>query len=148
MTFRAPHSTRSPLSSDRSRAPGQTAATAPRAIERGFEGLWSDVRQKPAAKEAPGWDQSFLSLFYTDRSGSYRKGMPLWFANGTDASTGKVITTPIAASDRRDSDAPWPFRGARDFHTLMGGDVSIATGINNTARFPYLEPEHNPGFGD
>lgn len=62
--------------------------------------------------------------------------MPLWFANGTDATTGnRVITTPIAAPDRRDSQSPWPFRGARDFHTLMGGDVSIATAINNTARF-------------
>jgi hypothetical protein len=111
------------------------------AIERGFEDLWSDVRQKPAAKGAPGWDKSFLSLFYIDRAGSYRKGMPLWFANGTDATTGnRVITTPIAAPDRRDSGSPWPFRGARDFHTLMGGDVSIATAINNTARFSYLEP--------
>ena len=111
------------------------------AIERGFQDLWSDVRQKPAAKGAPGWDQSFLSLFYIDRAGSYRKGMPLWFANGTDATTGnRVITTPIAAPDRRDSDSPWPFRGARDFHTLMGGDVPISTAINNTARFPYLEP--------
>jgi hypothetical protein len=80
-------------------------------------------------------------LFYTDRAGSYRKGMPIWFANGTDATTGnRVITTPIAAPDRRDSGSPWPFRGARDFHILMGGDVSIATAINNTARFPYLEP--------
>jgi hypothetical protein len=64
------------------------------AIERGFEDLWSDVRQKPEARGAPGWDQSFLSLFYTDRAGDYRKGMPLWFANGTDATTGnRVITT-------------------------------------------------------
>ena len=111
------------------------------AIEHGFEDLWSDVRQKPEVKGAPGWDQAFLSLFYTDRAGSYRKGMPIWFANGTDATTGnRVITTPIAAPDRRDSGSPWPFRGARDFHILMGGDVSIATAINNTARFPYLEP--------
>jgi hypothetical protein len=111
------------------------------AIEHGFEDLWSEVRQKSAAKGAPGWDQPFLSLFYTDGAGTYRTGMPLWFANGTDATTGnRVITTPIAAPDRRDSEAAWPFRGARDFHTLMRGDVSIATAINNTARFPYLEP--------
>jgi hypothetical protein len=111
------------------------------AIERGFEDLWGEVRRKLAPKDAPGWDQPFLSLFYTDRAGTYRKGMPLWFANGTDATTGnRVITTPIAAPDGRESRLPWPFRGSRDFHTLMGGDVSIATAINNTARFPYLEP--------
>jgi hypothetical protein len=111
------------------------------AIEHGFEDLWSDVRQKSTLKGALEWDQPFLSLFYTDRAGTYRRGMPLWFANGTDATTGnRVITTPIRAPDRRDSVLPWPFRGARDFHTLMGGDVSIATAINNTARFPYLEP--------
>ena len=111
------------------------------AIEHGFEDLWSDVRQESGPKDMPGWDQPFLSLFYTDRTGTYRKGMPLWFANGTDATTGnRVITTPIGAPDRQGNMSPWPFRGARDFHTLMGGDVSISTAINNTARFPYLEP--------
>ena len=111
------------------------------AIEHGFENLWSDVRQASGPKDMPGWDQSFLSLFYTDHAGTYRKGMPLWFANGTDATTGnRVITTPIGAPDRQGNMSPWPFRGARDFHTLMGGDVSISTAINNTARFPYLEP--------
>ena len=110
------------------------------AIERGFEGLWSEVRQRPS--EGGGeMGQPFLSLFYTDRAGSYRKGMPLWFANGTDATTGnRVITTPIAAPEGRASPSPWPFRGARDFHVLMGGDVPVSTAINNTARFPYLEP--------
>ena len=111
------------------------------AIERAFEDLWSQVRRKPEASAAAEWDQPFLSLFYTDRSGSYRKGMPLWFANGTDATTGnRVITTPIAAPEGRADPSPWPFRGARDFHVLMGGDVPVSTAINNTARFPYLEP--------
>jgi hypothetical protein len=42
---------------------------------------------------------------------SYRNGMPLWFANGSDATTGnRVITTPIAAPERRASGSPWPFR--------------------------------------
>jgi hypothetical protein len=105
------------------------------AIERAFEDLWSQLHK------APKWDRPFLSLFYTDGAGTYRNGMPLWFANGTDATTGnRVITTPIAAPPGPDSSWPWPFRGARDFHTLMHADVSIATAINNTARFPYLEP--------
>jgi hypothetical protein len=105
------------------------------AIERAFEDLWSQLHK------ARKWDRPFLSLFYTDGAGTYRNGMPLWFANGTDATTGnRVITTPIAAPPGPDSSWPWPFRGARDFHTLMRADVSIATAINNTARFPYLEP--------
>jgi hypothetical protein len=113
---------------------GGDSATA---IEQGFTDLWDDVRP-PAA---PGWDTPFLSLFYTDGKGTYRPGMPLWFANGTDATTGnRVITTPIAAPSDPESKSPWPFRGARDFHVLMHADVSIATAINNTARFPYLEP--------
>ena len=111
------------------------------AIEHGFEDLWSRALQKSPLKGAPDWDQPFLSLFYTDNTGSYRSGMPLWFANGTDATTGnRVITAPILAPDKQDSRSPWPFRGARDFHTLMSGDVPISTAINNTARFPYLEP--------
>ena len=113
---------------------GGDSATA---IEQGFTDLWDDVRP-PAA---PRWDEPFLSLFYMDGKGTYRPGMPLWFANGTDATTGnRVITTPIAAPLNAESKAPWPFRGARDFHVLMHADVSIATAINNTARFPYLEP--------
>jgi hypothetical protein len=111
------------------------------AIEHGFEDLWGAARQKSPLKGVPEWDRPFLSLFYTDSTPTYRRGMPLWFANGTDATTGnRVITSPIGAPDKRDSALPWPFRGARDFHTLMGGDVSIATAINNTARFSYLEP--------
>jgi hypothetical protein len=105
------------------------------ALEHAFSRLWEDVRPNGSLP----WDKSFLSLFYTDNAGTYRKGMPLWFANGTDATTGnRVITAPIApqGSDERS----WPFRGARDFHSLMHADVRIETAINNTARFPYLEP--------
>ena len=111
------------------------------AIEQGFEDLWSRALQQSPLNGAPVWDRPFLSLFYTDKTGIYCSAMPLWFANGTDATTGnRVITTPIRAPDQWNGGLPCPFRGARDFHTLMGGDVSIATAINNTARFPYLEP--------
>src|SRR5262249_18481624 len=107
------------------------------AIENGFADLWEASRPRAT----PDWDQPFLSLFYSDRAATYRPGMPLWFANGTDATTGnRVITTPIAAPTAPSTAAPWPFRGARDFHALMKSDISIATAINNTARFPYLEP--------
>ena len=110
------------------------------AMEHGFEDLWNKVRET-TPRTLKGWDKPFLSLFYTDPPGTYRRGMPLWFANGTDATTGnRVITAPIAAPDQRGSEIAWPFRGARDFHTLMRSDVSISTAINNTARFAYLEP--------
>jgi hypothetical protein len=109
------------------------------AIEDAFARLWEEVKP-PLAPDWVPWDRHFLSLFYRP-SGTYRPGMPLWFANGTDAGSGnRVITTPIQAPRDKDSKDPWPFRGARDFHTLMHGDVEIATAINNTARFPYLEP--------
>jgi len=34
----------------------------------------------------------------------------------------------------------WPFRAATDTLSALGADVPISTAINNTARFPYLEP--------
>ena len=109
------------------------------AIEDAFAGLWRKVEPLAAPNWVP-WDRPFLSLFYTS-AGTYRAGMPLWFANGTDAGTGnRVITTPIQAPSDKNAGFPWPFRGAGDFHSLMHGDVRIATAINNTARFPYLEP--------
>jgi hypothetical protein len=105
------------------------------ALEHAFSRLWEDVRPKGALP----WDKPFSSLFYTDNPHSYRMGMPLWFANGTDTTTGnRVITAPIAPESK--DERSWPFRGARDFHSLMHADVRIETAINSTARFPYLEP--------
>lgn len=106
------------------------------AIERAFEHLWDEVR--PAGSLA--WSGPFLTLFYTEE-GQYRPGMPIWIANGTDAATGnRVLTSPIAPPGKADDETPWPFRGARDLIELMDSDVPISTAINNTARFPYLEP--------
>ena len=123
------------------------------AIEEAFGSLWADVKHanRPGLDSAVDWDAPFSNLFY---NGSvYRAGMPIWLANGTDAITGnRIMTTPIctpAAKDMclagsgaagPDAAAPWPFRGARDFRALTGTDVRIETAINNTARFPYLEP--------
>ncbi|MFL5286125.1 MAG: hypothetical protein ACJ8AW_35390 [Rhodopila sp.] len=115
------------------------------AIEHAFENLWQKVRAKHAPK-APGWDAPFLSLFYRPGTTEYHGGMPLWVANGTDATTGnRVLTTPFAPlpGDIKHDAGPspgWPFRGARDLQGLMRSDVPISTAINNTARFPYLEP--------
>jgi hypothetical protein len=133
------------------------------ALETAFDDLWSRVDDDPRRS----WEMPFLSLFY-DKDGKYKAGMPLWFANGTDAGNGnRVITSPIMAvgdtaphttskshpdlrcsvtkSGDWDDDpacpsSTWPFRGARDFHALMHADVAISTAIDNTSRFPFLEP--------
>jgi hypothetical protein len=46
------------------------------------------------------------------------------------------VKVPLGKQDS----TSWPFRGARSLLDLIGTDVAISTAINNTARFPYLEP--------
>jgi hypothetical protein len=99
------------------------------AIERAFERLWD----KPWTQEnKPSFKDGFLSLFYEGTT--LRRGMPLWIANGTEVNTGsRLLTIPVDKEQ-------WPFRSARDVLALLDADVAISTAINNTARFPYLEP--------
>ena len=118
------------------------------AIERAFEALWDPVGTDGLPFGAP-----YLLLFYKDLApqgqppaGTYRAGMPLWIANGTDAGTGgRLVTVPFlpkkpapGATERAPYD--WPFGGAIDVLSVLKGDVRISTAINNSARFPYLEP--------
>jgi hypothetical protein len=106
------------------------------AIERAFEELWGDGEDGLPFK-AP-----YLLLFYGDLgpqslppAGTYRAGMPLWIANGTDAGTGgRLLTLPFLP------DRTWPFAAAADALSVLWGDVPISTAIDNTSRFPYLEP--------
>ena len=105
------------------------------AIERAFEHLWAPIA---ATTGAPGFDQPFLSLFY--RNGKPLPGRPIWIGNGTDATTGnRILTVPF----RSDPASEWPFQAASDLLGMLKADVVISTAINNTARFPVLEP-----FGD
>ena len=117
-------------------------------IERAFEGIW-----KEAAPEGSRtlFDQPFLALFY-DGPHKIRPGMPIWIANGTEIGTGsRLLTVPFGPEQ-------WPFHAAKDALSALNGDVSISTAINNTARFPYLEPSgellalpdpaHPPGLGE
>jgi hypothetical protein len=118
------------------------------AIERAFEALWGPINDDRLPFGAP-----YLLLFYKDLApqsqppaGTYRAGMPLWIANGTDAGTGsRLVTVPFVpkvpakgATQREPFD--WPFDGAIDVLSALKSDVRISTAINNTARFPYLEP--------
>jgi hypothetical protein len=68
--------------------------------------------------------------------------LPMWIANGTDATSGsRLLTVPISVSDQTDAaEQAWPFGHAYDVLGLLRADVPISTALNNTARFPYLEP--------
>jgi len=107
------------------------------ALERAFERLWRRLPVSPAdsgrSGDKPNFSQPFLSLFY-DAKG-IRPGMPIWIANGTNLATGsRLLTAPF---DPRKS---WPFRDAADALSALNADVRISTAVNNTARFPFLEP--------
>jgi len=118
------------------------------AIEHAFEQLWAPIAMQV---RAPQFDQPYLSLFYVSDE-LPRAGMPLWIANGTDVTTGnRILTVPIKPgpmrsgwpSDPGQPPSNWPFMNAADLLGLLAADVPISTAINNTARFPVLEP-----FGD
>jgi hypothetical protein len=103
------------------------------ALERSFEGLWRGVALTNDQTKPFGFDRPYLSLFYD--GGSIRPGMPLWIANGTDLATGsRLVTVPF------DPHQAWPLAAAEDALAALGADVPISTAINNTARFPFLEP--------
>ena len=115
------------------------------ALERAFEHLWKKPRDGP---NRVGFAEPFLSLFYEpskdNSSGktvwNLRPSMPIWIANGTHLTGVPALTVPFIL---RTPEAPvpdWPFLAAVDVLTLLRADVPISTAINNTARFPYLEP--------
>jgi hypothetical protein len=124
------------------------------ALERAFEHLWDEDIEKFAAKllpnvKLPSFADSFLSLFY-DKGGAIQPGMPVWIANGTTLQTGARMVTVPFDSVRPEADKPlvwlaaydarWPFHPAFDALGILDADVPISTAINNSARFPYLEP--------
>src|SRR5271165_1484392 len=104
------------------------------AIERAFESNARSASRslqggsgKPG--EVVGLDRPFLELFLPP-------GMPIWIANGTERDTGeRTLTIPLRYAAKN-----WPFHGASDLIGQLRADVPISTAINNTARFPYLEP--------
>lgn len=100
------------------------------AIERGFEALWEDslIEARDPQSQAVRFSAPFLSL--------RAAGMAVWIGNGTDAQNGaRVVTAPF-----KPDPSGWPFLGAYDALGMLGADVRISTAINNTARFPVLEP--------
>jgi len=112
------------------------------ALERAFEHNW-DVHQPRLAaaldmKQPTLFSDPYLSLAY-DVNHKPIPGMPLWLANGTDAQNGdRIITTPFAMETGQPQINP--FAASRDALALLKNDVTISTGITNTARFPLLSP--------
>jgi hypothetical protein len=109
------------------------------AIERSFEAN-ARVAARDAKITTTSFDEPFLSL-------AAKKTLPLWIANGTERDTGsRALTIAINSRERPTPNGqpnkinPWPFRGASDVLAQLGTDVPISTAINNTARFPFLEP--------
>jgi hypothetical protein len=113
------------------------------AMERGFEvlGQQADKVVQEGGGATP-LRAPYLLLFYRDLApmneppkGKYSAGMPLWIANGTDNSTGaRLLTVPFKP------ETGWPFAAAGDVLSILKGDVPISTAIDNTSRFPFLEP--------
>ena len=107
------------------------------ALEHGFEHLWKETSRERQYKDdrLVSFSAPYLSLFYENGRGTLRPGMPVWIANGTDSDTGRrLLTTPFASSSQ------WPFLDAKDVLGLLQADIRISTAVNNTARFPYLDP--------
>ncbi len=133
------------------------------ALELAFEANWE--RQRRGLGAVPGFENGFLSLFYT--GGQPRGDVPLWIANGADAQNGnRLLTVPFESksmavpggsngyiansrSERAWRGRWWPFLGSEDVLALLGHDVAISTAITNTARFPFLSPagELTPAAG-
>jgi hypothetical protein len=109
------------------------------AIEHGFELLWLDAWEESLRERDPRTDPKWAPRPFSDAFldiWSDVAAMPIWIANGTDAQNGaRVLTVPF-----RPGSGGWPFLGAHDALGLLGADVRISTAINNTARFPILEP--------
>jgi hypothetical protein len=107
------------------------------ALERAFENLWRrDLAHAQLGDlPIPRFREAFLSLFYDH--GAVRPGMPVWVLNGTDVTSGgRMLTIPFGSL----TGMAWPFYASIDLLALLGADVPISTAINNSARFPYLEP--------
>jgi hypothetical protein len=107
------------------------------ALERAFERLWRRdvVQAKLGDPPLQRFGEPFLSLFHDH--GTIREGMPVWVLNGTDVTSGgRMLTVPFGSQ----IGMAWPFYASIDLLGLLGADVPISTAINNSARFPYLEP--------
>lgn len=92
------------------------------ALERAWERRWWDVTRT-----------MLMSLPFHDLWYDQARPWPALLLNGTWTETGQRI---ITSNIRIDGE----FAGAVDFFAVVGSDVPTSTAINNSARFPYVEP--------
>jgi len=84
-----------------------------------------------AIEDAFGMNAPFLNLRPPNST-----TVPLLFLNGTSVDTGRrIVTSPVMWSPL-DPTTSGP--DLADLHTMLGSDVSVATAVHNTARFPYI----------
>ncbi|MBI1213182.1 MAG: hypothetical protein GC190_17085 [Alphaproteobacteria bacterium] len=103
------------------------------ALEGTFRRMW-DENQGFAVAGDPG----FLTVRYAPLPGSRipLDLMPHFFLNGTDVGTGKRVITSTIRWTLEDS----LFPDSADFIGLVSHDVSMATAVTNSARFPFISP--------
>jgi len=107
------------------------------ALEDAFARAWDEGATRPGL-----FGRGFLGAWYG--KGWFDPSLPLLFQNGADVASGnRIITAPVAFLPRLAS--PWAkplpaFAAATDHLGFTGRDVSLATSVTNSARFPYVTP--------
>jgi hypothetical protein len=104
------------------------------ALELAFQLLW---KRSSGFQLPEGVDSKFLGLRTSiARSSTVRASLPHLMLNGTDVITGKRI---ITSSIRINADTAL-FPDSGDFIRLVARDIELATGVTNSARFPFVSP--------
>jgi len=104
------------------------------ALELAFQLLW---KRSSGFQLPEGVDSKFLGLRTSiANSSTVRASLPHLMLNGTDVTTGKRI---ITSSIRINADTAL-FPDSGDFIRLVARDIELATGVTNSARFPFVSP--------
>jgi hypothetical protein len=104
------------------------------ALELAFQLLW---KRSSGFQLPEGVDSKFLGLRTSiANSSTVRASLPHLMLNGTDVITGKRI---ITSSIRINADTAL-FPDSGDFIRLVARDIELATGVTNSARFPFVSP--------
>lgn len=104
------------------------------ALELAFDLLW---KRSSGFQLPEGVDTKFLGLRTSiAKSSTVRASLPHLMLNGTDVTTGKRI---ITSSIRINADTAL-FPDSGDFIRLVARDIELATGVTNSARFPFVSP--------
>lgn len=105
------------------------------ALETTFDALWKSSEGFRLPDDAP---IGFLGIRQTDSrsDGASSLSLPHLMLNGTDVTSGERI---ITSSIRINADLEL-FPDSGDFFRLVSRDISLATAVTNSARFPFVSP--------